>query len=162
MANNRFVLTACAAILVEAYKKAITEYQAIMPLALGIEHDAPETYAALCANCEAGKLVVTKAFSAFAIYGEAGNVTFRVFHDYGHLLYGKNFTTKQEVELAYLQWQDVKKHIPQEWVAVAHTVYFADTVEQSLFEQETGAFPVDQKAFVQRRLDHSLNRQFVA
>ncbi|CUR50714.1 hypothetical protein SHL_00024 [Pseudomonas phage shl2] len=151
---NRFILARAACLLVDAYRKCITEYQTVMPLALGISKDAPDTFAKLKAEAAGGKLVVSPEFSETAIYGVAGNITFRVFHDYGHLIYDKEFETAQECELARIQWLDLKAHIPAEWVSVCHAVYFADTCEQSLFEASTGAFPSDQRAFV---LDHLAN-----
>lgn len=160
--RNHFVLSACAAVLVEAYKKQIAEYHTVMPLALSVSDDAPETFEALKANAANGVLSVTSKHSDHAIYGRDGNVTFRVFHDYGHLLYNKEFVCADEVELANIQWLDLQKHIPAEWLHVAKVVYFADTVEQSLFCEATGEFPVDQKAFVLNILNTQLVLAFAA
>lgn len=160
--RNHFVLSACAAVLVEAYKKQIAEYQTVMPLALSVSDDSPETFEGLKANAANGVLSVTSKYSEHAIYGRDGNVTFRVFHDYGHLLYNKEFTCSDEVELANIQWLDLVQYIPVEWRHVAKIVYFADTVEQSLFCEATGDFPVDQKAFVLNILGTQLVLAFAA
>ncbi len=153
---NRFILARAACLLVEAYKKLITEYQLIMPLDLGVSKEAPDSFAKLKAEAAEGRLLVSPEFSETAIYGTSGNITFRVFHDYGHLIYGKEFTTADECELARIQWADIKPCIPPEWVSVCHAVYFADTCEQSLFEASTGSFPSDQRAFVLNHLANHL------
>ncbi|WYW04449.1 hypothetical protein Mudajogi_00004 [Pseudomonas phage vB_PpuP-Mudajogi] len=145
---NRFILARAACLLVNAYTQCIAEYRQLMPLALSISKDAPDTFAKLQAGAASGQLVVSPEHSETSIYGVAGNITFRVFHDYGHLVYGKEFETAQEVELARIQWHDLKVYIPTEWVGICHTVYFADTAEQSKYESETGKFPDDQRSFV--------------
>ena len=158
MKGTKFLLAAVAEKLVAAYKAQIEEYQTwgAKPLELGISDNAPSTYEALCEEAKKGKLTVTTEFSNTAIYGIAGNVTFRVFHDFGHLIYNKEFTTRDEVELAKIQWQDIKLHIEPEWRELVNVVYTADTVEQSQYEAEHGKFPEDQKAFVLDRLDNYL------
>lgn len=143
----KIILAQAAAHLVTAYAELISEYRGILPLDLRIETSAPESYDELKANAKAGFLSVTPAFSETAIYGAAGNSTFRIFHDYGHLLYARRFETEDEIWLAKTQWEDIKANIPHEWRAICHRVYMRDTVGQSLFEHRTGAFPVDQKAF---------------
>lgn len=158
----QFVLAQVAAQLVKAYKATIAEYQAILPLDLGIDANAPETYEDLVQNARQGMLYVTTAHSDTAIYGVAGNVTFRTFHDYGHILHARKFTTEDEIALAQLQWINLRNHIPSEWVELAKVVYFADTVEQSRFEQQTGRFPVNQKAFVSGYLEDALDGLFPA
>jgi hypothetical protein len=145
--TDKLILSQAAAHLVDAYKLVIQEYESILPLDLRISVDAPSSYAGLKANARQGILSVTSAHSDTSIYGVAGNVTFRTFHDYGHLLYARQFIVDDEIFLAQTQWLDLKKYIPAEWVSVCHVVYFADTCEQSRFEAKTGAFPVDQKTF---------------
>lgn len=146
--QSRFILAHAAQLLVLAYKECIAEYQQVLPLKLSIGHDAPDSYAALKSQAAQGNLKVSTEHNATSIYGASGNLTFRIFHDYGHLLYDAEFTTDQEVLLAQTQWQDLKRYIPAEWLHVCHEVYALDTIEQSLLEQRTGSFPVDQKAFV--------------
>lgn len=153
---TRFILARAAALLVEAYKATIAEYQTVLPLALGISKDAPDTFEKLKECAAQGQLVVSPEFSESAIYGVSGNITFRVFHDYGHLLYSKDFVTHEEVELAQIQWRDLKAHLPADWHNICHAVYMADTVEQSLYEARTGQFPEDQKSFVLAHLDRQL------
>lgn len=160
MKGSKFLLAAIAAKLVEAYKMQIAEYQTVMPLALGVSDEAPDNYEALKAEAKQGKLRVSSEFSDTAIYGLAGNVTFRVFHDYGHLLYDAEFTTEQEESLARTQWLDVQRYIDPAWRDLCKVVYLADTVEQSLFEARTGHFPVDQKAFVLGHLNAHLEASF--
>lgn len=158
MKGSKFLLAAIAEKLVAAYKAQIEEYQTLgaKPLELGISDSAPSTFEALCEEAKQGKLTVTTEFSNTAIYGIAGNVTFRVFHDFGHLIYNKEFTTRDEVALAKLQWQDIRIRIEPEWRELANVVYTADTVAQSQYEAEHGKFPEDQKAFVLDRLDSYL------
>lgn len=155
----RFILARAAAILVTAYKTQIAEYQQVMPLALGVAPDAPNTYSELRAEADAGKLRVSTEFNSTSIYGAAGNLTFRIMHDYGHLLYDALFTTEEEVSLAKTQWLDIKRHIPAEWLDICHVVYFADTVEQSRYESLHGRFPVDQKGFVLAFLTNHFEKQ---
>lgn len=156
MKGSKFLLAAIAAKLVEAYKMQIAEYQSVYPLALSVADDAPSTYEALKAEAMEGKLRVSSEFSDTAIYGLSGNVTFRVMHDYGHILYDSKFTVEDECSLARTQWLDLKRYIEPEWRDICHVVYLADTVEQSLFEAETGDFPADQRAFVLVHLNNWL------
>lgn len=146
--QNAFILAQAASHLVTAYKASIAEYQTVLPLNLSIGHDAPDNFNALKSQAACGFLKVSTEHNATSIYGAAGNLTFRVFHDYGHLLYDAEFTTEQEVSLALTQWRDLVRYIPQEWQGVCYVVYRADTVEQSAFEAKTGEFPEDQKGFV--------------
>lgn len=148
MKGSKFLLSAVAAKLVAAYTQCIAEYRQVMPLATGISNDAPDTFEKLKAEAAKGRLVVTTEFSDTAIYGISGNVTFRVFHDYGHLLYNKEFTTADEMDLAATQWRDLVKYIEPEWQGICRVVYFADTYEQSFFESIHGKFPEDQRRFV--------------
>ncbi|WZX11467.1 hypothetical protein YZUPF006_000005 [Pseudomonas phage YZU-PF-006] len=150
MSNKQlqFILARAACLLVEAYTKCIAEYRTILPLDGRIGLDAPSTFEALKADAAQGFLKVSTEHNTSSIYGAAGNLTFRTFHDYGHLLYNKAFTLADEVELSRIQWQDLKGYLPAEWVDVCHCVYVADTEQQSLYEAETGDFPADQKRFV--------------
>lgn len=159
---NRFILARAACLLVNAYRDCITEYRALLPLDLSISKDAPDTFAKLQAGAASGQLVVSPEHSETAIYGAAGNITFRVFHDYGHILYGKEFVTEQECELARIQWVDLKVHLPAEWHDICHVVYFADTCEQSKYEARTGQFPADQRAFVLEILNEYLTDTHMA
>lgn len=150
--QNAFILAQAASHLVTAYKASIAEYQTVLPLNLSIGHDAPDNFNALKSQAACGFLKVSTAHNDTSIYGASGNLTFRIFHDYGHLLYDAEFTTEQEVSLANTQWLDLKRYLPAEWVNVCHVVYFADTVEQSKYEAATGNFPEDQKVFVMGHL----------
>lgn len=142
------MIRAAARHLVDGYKACITEYHAQRPLELRVDREAPETYAALCLDAENGVLRVTDAHSATSIYGVAGNITFRVFHDYGHLIYERRFVTRDEIALAIHQWSELAPRIPQEWREFCRLVYLADTVCQSVYQERTGEFPADQRKFV--------------
>lgn len=155
--QTRFILAHAASLLVTAYKKTITDYRECLPLDLRVSCSAPECYDDLWRDAHKGFLAVSPAFSETAIYGIAGNITFRTFHDYGHLLYRKEFVTAQEVELARLQWDDLKGYLPEGWKDICHCVYFADTVAQSNHEASFGHFPVDQRAFVGQILEAHIN-----
>lgn len=152
--QNRFILSAAAHHLVEAYRKTIAEYQTVMPLALGIAADAPDSYEALVFEGKQGMLRVSTEFNSTSIYGAAGNLTFRTMHDYGHLIYAKQFTPEDETALAHLQWADLKAYLRPEWVSVCHQVYFTDTVGQLVFESINGHFLEDQKAFALEALNN--------
>ncbi len=156
--RNKYVLSAAANHLVAAYKQAIAEYREILAVEVGVSPDSPETFEALKAQAESGCVTVSLAHSDKAIYGRDGNATFRVFHDLGHLIYDKKFTTEDEVALANIQWLDIKNFIDPAMQGVCKVVYFADTVEQSLFCDRTGDFPVDQKAFVLEFLNKHFNK----
>ena len=146
----QFILARAACLLVEAYAKLIPEYvQALGIVDLSCGADAPNTYEDLVGDFKDHKrLRVSTEHNQTSIYGAAGNITFRIMHDLGHLLYDAKFTTDDEVKLAQIQWSDLARYIPLEWKAVCGVVYAADTIEQSLHEQRTGDFPADQKAFV--------------
>ncbi|MGV8919526.1 MAG: hypothetical protein ACOH2R_17295 [Pseudomonas sp.] len=158
--QNKFILSAAAAHLVAAYRKTIAEYQALFPLALSVCPNAPDNYEALVYEAHTGALRVSPEHNKSSIYGASGNLTFRVMHDYGHLLYGKRFELADELELARIQWVDLKVHLPEGWVDVCHAVYMADTQEQSKFEAETGQFPVDQTSFVLGYLVEHFNNKW--
>lgn len=154
--SNELILSQAASHLVDAYKACIAAYETVLPLELHIAPDAPESFEALQAEARNGCLRVTEAFSNTSIYGIAGNVTFRIFHDYGHILLGKKFTTQEEIELAQIQWGDLKQFLSKDWIKICEVVYFADTLEQSRFEAETGNFPANQKTFVMNFLNNYL------
>lgn len=153
MKGSKFLLSAVAAKLVAAYTQCINEYQQIMPLSLGISDNAPDNFEKLKEEARRGRLVVTTEFSNTAIYGLSGNVTFRTFHDYGHLLYNKDFTTSDEVLLAHMQWLDLVRYIEPEWQNICNVVYIADTVRQSEYEARNGCFPHNQRRFVLNELN---------
>ncbi|CBZ41975.1 hypothetical protein PsPphi15_gp02 [Pseudomonas phage phi15] len=159
MKQNQIILAIAAQKLVEAYGKLIPDYRKELGIVdLKVAADAPCTYEALRLEYERDRVLrVTDAFSSTAIYGIAGNVTFRVFHDCGHLLYDAEFTTEQEVSLAKTQWLDIAPVIEPEWRSICKVVYMADTVEQSLYEARTGKFPDDQKGFVLGHLTAAFN-----
>lgn len=159
MKQNQIILAIAARKLVDAYATQIQEYHQVLEFpALSISADAPFTYEQLKLEYQRDhKLRVTEAFPQSAIYGVAGNITFRIFHDMGHLLYDADFTTGEEVSLATTQWLDIKRHIEPGWEAICREVYMADTVEQSLYEQKHGIFPVDQKGFVLAKLTEAFN-----
>lgn len=151
---DKFTQAAAAHHLVEAYKKVTAEYLALRPLDVTISDDAPETYEELVADAAQGKLRISPANSGATIYGKAGNMAFRTMHDLGHLMYRLEFTLNDEVLLATNQWLDLKVYIPAEFVQVCADLYYADTVAQSVYCDLTGAFPVDQIAFVRHCLEH--------
>lgn len=153
------VLSSAASHLVTGYKHVIASFYAKRPLILGISKDSPDTYEALIANADAGVLSVSPEFSDYAIYGKSGNATFRIFHDYGHILYGMKFTLQDEIALADILWAELEKVIQPEMREVCRVVYMADTKEQSLFCDQTGDFPVDQKTFVKKFLVEWLEKQ---
>ena len=155
---NKLILVQAAAHLVTAYKRATEAYQQDGYLDLRIDRNgAPETFQGLRMDAANGVLRVTDKHSDTSIYGVAGNLAFRFFHDFGHIRYGAEFTTQSEVWLAARQWEDLVKYLPAEWRTVCCVVYTADTVKQSLYEAKTGQFPADQKAFVLRDLEAHLN-----
>ncbi|WYV99857.1 hypothetical protein AnF1_00001 [Pseudomonas phage vB_PpuP-AnF1] len=162
--QNTFILARAACLLVEAYQKIIPEYvEALGIKDLQVGPDAPNTYEALVADYKANaRLKVSTEFNSTSIYGGSGNLTFRIMHDLGHLLYDAKFTTNDEVLLAQTQWKDLERYIPKEWVSVCREVYTADTIEQSLFEQRTGDFPADQKGFVLGFLERYFAAQWAA
>ena len=162
--QNAFILARAAALLVEAYTKLIPEYVQLLGIKdLQVGPDAPNTFEALQADfIQYGRLKVFTEFNATSIYGAAGNLTFRIMHDLGHLLYDAKFTTNDEILLAQTQWKDLERYIPKEWVIVCREVYTADTIEQSLYENRTGEFPADQKGFVMGFLARYFATQWVA
>lgn len=159
MHGTTFLLAAIAEKLVSAYKAQTAEYQTLFPkpLALGISPDAPATYHDLMDQAKCGKLLVTTEYSSTAIYGLSGNVSFRIFHDLGHILYLRDFSTVEEIELAHKQWRDIEQRIAPEWRELCQVVYLSDTVGQSRYEKTYGKFPDDQRAFLLAELGQYLS-----
>lgn len=151
-----------ARILVHGYKAVIKQYLT-MPAFKGVriftvdkQDDAPQTLHALrgCVK-EHRRLVVALEHGETSIYGDAkANAWFRAFHDLGHLVYNREMTYEEEVQLALTQWLDLEP-IFREMGATLNLIqdlfrlYLFDTVGQSRYCLLTGRFPSDQVAFVE-------------
>jgi hypothetical protein len=120
------------------------------------QDDAPQTLHALREYVkEHRRLVVALEHGETSIYGNAkANAWFRAFHDLGHLVYNREMTYEEEVQLALTQWGDLEP-IFREMGATRNLIqdlyrlYLFDTVGQSRYCLLTGRFPSDQVAFVE-------------
>ena len=154
---NKLQVTMAAQLLAKAYEQVAKELLRAMPAgcqrvkALPTYAEAPSTLAEMrdCIRDNGGVLYVAQEGCAQSIYGERGNLWFRAMHDLAHLTFNKQTTTQDEIDLAFILWQYIPDHIPSEYWEDCARVYIADTIGQSLYCEEHGAFPDDQIAFVQ-------------
>lgn len=154
---TKFELSCAANHLVRAYGIVARDYyQRLTGFSVGqvpcrvvkLQADAPQTLAQMRVSMEHGPLVIASEHSETSIYGLSGNILFRLFHDLGHLWYGRDTTHEDELSLVKLHWADLRGHIPALWREHCQHVFFADTAAQSQHAAERGCFPTDQKAFV--------------
>jgi hypothetical protein len=151
-----------ARILVHGYKAMIKRYLA-MPAFKGVriftvdkQDDAPQTLHTLREYVkEHGRLIVALEHGETSIYGDAkANAWFRAFHDLGHLVYNREMTYEEEVQLALTQWGDLvpifrEMGATRNLIQDLYRLYLFDTVGQSRYCLLTGRFPNDQMAFVE-------------
>lgn len=149
-----------ARILVHGYKTMIKRYldmpgfKGIRIFAVNKQSDAPQTLHALRESITGRRqLVVALEHGETSIYGDAkANAWFRAFHDLGHLVYNREMTYEEEVQLALTQWQDLAPVFREmgatpNLIQDLYRLYLFDTVGQSRYCLLTGRFPNDQSAF---------------
>lgn len=154
---NKLQVTMAAQLLAKAYEQVARKLLRDMPGGCqgvkGVQTyaEAPSTLAEMrdCIRDNNGVLFVAQEGCAQSIYGERGNVWFRAMHDLGHLTFGKDTTTQDEIDLAFILWQFIADELPDDYWYDCAQVYMADTIGQSLYCDEYGVFPADQIAFVQ-------------
>lgn len=154
---NKLQVTMAAQLLAKAYEQVAKHLLRAMPggcqriTSVATYSEAPSTLQEMrdCIRDNDGRLLIAQEGCAQSIYGERGNLWFRAMHDLGHLTFNKQTTTKDEIDLAFTLWQLIPDHIPSEYWEDCARVYIADTIGQSLYCEEHGAFPDDQIAFVQ-------------
>lgn len=145
---HKLTVQQCAEYLVAAYTAVAAELREQVPVHAQVDSRAPETFEELQADAANGFLFISSEHCGTSIYGEHGNVMFRIMHDLGHLSTGLTFSTADEVALALHQWEQVRLHIPPTWRERCQAVYQADTVMQSLYCDRYGVFPTNQTEFV--------------
>lgn len=111
---------------------------------------APSTLGEMldCIADNGGTLLIAEEGCSDSVYGRSGNMWFRAMHDLGHLCYGQDTTTEDELVLAVQLAELIAQHLPPEMHDNCAQVYYADTVAQSLYCELRGHFPKDQQAFV--------------
>lgn len=149
-----------ARILVHGYKAMIKRYLAmhafkdVRIFTVDKQDDAPQTLHALREYVEEyGQLVVALEHGETSIYGGAKeNAWFRAFHDLGHLVYNREMTYADEVQLAITQWYDLAPVFAgmgadDNLLLALRRLYLIDTVGQSRYCLLTDRFPRNQSAF---------------
>lgn len=95
----------------------------------------------------AGVLPVSTKDSWSSIYGPQGNLDFRVWHDLGHLQYGREMNHEDELKLHVQLWGDIVHLLPEQGKWECNMLYQADTAGQSWYNHFTGEFPFNQTDF---------------
>lgn len=154
---NKLQITMAAQLLAKAYEQVARKLLRDMPggcqrvKGVPTYAEAPSTLAEMrdCIRDSNGVLFVAQEGCAESIYGHTGNVWFRAMHDLGHLTFDKETTYEDEFQLAMILWQFIADELPADYWYDCAQVYIADTIGQSMYCDEHGAFPADQIAFVQ-------------
>lgn len=154
-----------ARILLEGYRILLEQYRTtpvfkdVAFLTVPTQAEAPQSLGELRQSVAAGTLPVALEHGDTSIYGSAvANATFRMMHDAGHVIYGKEMTYYDEVVLACLQWEDLYPVFRDlgannDLLWQLERLYLADTVGQSHYCHRAGGFPKDQRRFVRTLLD---------
>lgn len=153
---NKLEIAVAAQYLSGAYRQVAKRLLAKHPFgctkikAVPLYSQAPSTLGEMldCIADNGGALFVAKEGCSDSVYGHTGNLWFRAMHDLGHLTYGQDTTTEDELALAVQLAALIAQHLPPEMHDNCAQVYFADTVAQSLYCEQRGHFPKDQQAFV--------------
>ena len=153
---NKLEIAVAAQYLSAAYKAVAKRLLAKRPfgctkiMAVPLYSQAPSTLGEMldCIADRNGTLLIAEEGCSDSVYGRTGNLWFRAMHDLGHLAYGQDTTTEDELALAVQLAELIAKHLPPEMHDNCAQVYYADTVGQSLYCELRGHFPKDQQAFV--------------
>lgn len=153
---NKLEIAVAAQYLSGAYRQVAKRLLATQPngctkiKAVPLYSQAPSTLGEMrdCIADNGGTLFIAEEGCSDSVYGRSGNLWFRATHDLGHLYYGQDTTTEDELALAVQLGALIAQHLPPEMHANCAQVYYADTVAQSLYCEQRGHFPKDQQAFV--------------
>ena len=153
---NKLEIAVAAQYLSGAYRQVAERLLAKQPFgctkvkAVPLYSQAPSTFGEMldCIADNGGTLFVAEEGCSDSVYGRTGNLWFRAMHDLGHLTYGHDTTTEDELALAVQLAALIAQHLPPEMHDNCAKVYYADTVGQSLYCEQRGYFPKDQQAFV--------------
>lgn len=153
---NKLEIAVAAQYLSGAYRQVAKRLLAKRPFgctkikAVPLYSQAPSTLGEMldCIADNGGTLFIAKEGCSNSVYGRSGNLWFRAMHDLGHLYYGQDTTTEDELTLAVQLGGLIAAHLPPEMHDNCAQVYYADTVAQSLYCEQRGHFPKDQQAFV--------------
>lgn len=162
----QFTLAAAAAFLVEMYRERSEHMLCDIwrnRRAVWVCPDAPETYDQLCDLFFDHKvLVISNQHCDSSIYGQEGNLLFRIHHDLMHLEDDtRDFSTNGELATIAAAWGDLKlsrvwsaacAEYDQAWLDFVYNVYLADTVGQTLYYHRYARFPKNQTDFVRQTL----------
>ena len=153
---NKLEIAVAAQYLSGAYRQVAKRLLAKQPFgctkvkAVPLYSQAPSTLGEMldCIADNNGVLFIAEEGCVNSVYGRSGNLWFRAMHDLGHLTYGQDTTTEDELALAVQLAELIAQHLPPELHDNCAKVYYADTVAQSLYCEQRGHFPKDQQAFV--------------
>lgn len=153
---NKLELAVAAQYLSGAYRQVAKRLLAKQPFGctkvktVPLYSQAPSTFGEMleCIADNGGTLYIAEEGCSDSVYGRSGNLWFRAMHDLGHLTYGQDTTTEDELALAVQLAKLIAVHLPPEMHDNCAQVYYADTVGQSLYCEQRGHFPKDQQAFV--------------
>lgn len=153
---NKLEIAVAAQYLSAAYKAVALRLLAKHPFgctkvkAVPLYSQAPSTLGEMldCIADNNGTLFIAEEGCVKSVYGRSGNLWFRAMHDLGHLSYGQDTTTEDELALAVQLGELIGQHLPPEMHDHCAKVYYADTVGQRLYCEQRGHFPEDQQAFV--------------
>lgn len=145
-------------VLQAAYRLKLDEYQTdashpVFDTVLVADNGAPSTLAGLREVIKTGLLPVERSHCETSIYGVAGNLVFRGWHDSIHLAFDLGMCLADEIEVALIGWEEIRDTVRRALPGLTNfnfvkRVYFADTVGQSIYYNDNGCFVADQTKFV--------------
>lgn len=153
---NKLEIAVAAQYLSGAYRQVAKRLLAKRPFGctkvktVPLYSQAPSIFVEMldCIADNNGTLYIAEEGCVESVYGRSGNLWFRAMHDLGHLTYGQDTTTEDELALAVQLAELIAQYLPPEMHDNCAKVYYADTVAQSLYCEQRGHFPKDQQAFV--------------
>ena len=120
------------------------------------EHEAPSSLDELIdMSTERGHIIVSKGHSDKTIFGEPEfNWAFRAWHDSAHFRINAPFTLEGEIAACEQQIKDMvqrygKSKQTDKWAQMIRI----EVIGQAIHFENEGAFPVDQVAFMQSKLE---------
>lgn len=123
----------------------------LLPRGFDVAPDAPETFEGLKDHfARTGRIVVSSLHSDRTIYGSAAvNYAFRAWHDWVHVACDFPLTLEGERDVAFVQIDQLTLYADNQAQAEHWArIIFAEVDGQAQYFAQTGAFPLDQVAFV--------------
>lgn len=117
----------------------------------------PQSYEDLCASVkeawETGYLPIWNVANDRSIYGPTGVISFRFWHDMGHVEHGKTFTfedekaLQEEIQIGQVTRSLDRQGLHFEVFDLALKMLWANTIGQLEYGIKFGGFPADQNRF---------------